>query len=148
MRTRTALIAAFIGTAALLARSDAAPAGHPLPLHDGFYLDVEVPCGEAYSAAMLQIMGDRLEAGRRLCTIKSVARQGTSYIVSEACQETDTGRKSAGKLTLGIPNDHTVFVGGKGQSTRFRYCPIPSLPAAFKDARETVPDMPPFEEDR
>ena len=27
---------------------------------------------------------------------------------------------------------------------RYRYCPIPSLPASFKNARETVPDTPPF----
>jgi hypothetical protein len=147
MHSRTTLSAAVILTAALLARSEAESAGHPLPLHDGFYLDADVPCREAYTAAMLQIMGDRLEAGRQLCTIKSVSRQGTAYVVTEACQETDTGRMSPGKLTLDIPNDHTIVLGGKGRSTRFRYCPIPSLPAAFKDAQETVPDTPPFQGD-
>jgi hypothetical protein len=147
LNTRTSLCAGPLLIAALLARSEAAPVQHPLPLHDGFYLDAEVPCGEAYTAAMLQIMGDRLEAGRQLCTIKSVSRQGTAYVVTEACQETDTGRMSPGKLTLDIPDDHTIVLGGKGRSTRFRYCPIPSLPAAFKDAQETVPDTPPFQGD-
>jgi hypothetical protein len=145
IRIRTALSAVAIVTAALLARVEAAPAGHPLPLHDGFYLDADVPCGEAYSAAMLQIMGNRFELGRQLCTIKSVSRQGTSNTLTEECQETVTGRKSAGKLIVVIPNDHTIVFGGKGQSVRYRYCPIPSLPAAFKDAQETVPDTPPFE---
>ena len=55
---------------------------------------------EAYAAAMLQIMGSRFELGRQLCTIKSVSRQGTSNTLTEECQETVTGRKSAGKLTV------------------------------------------------
>jgi hypothetical protein len=148
MSTRTSLSAVAILTAALLARSEAAPARHPLPLRDGFYLETDVPCGQAYSAAMLQIMGDRFESARQLCTIKSVSQQGKSYTVTEECQETSMGRKSSGKLTIVIPNDHTVVFGSKGQSTRYRYCPIPSLPASFKDAQEMVPDTPPFEPSR
>jgi len=58
MNTRTALSAAAILTAALLARSEAASAKHPLPLHDGFYLEADVPCGQAYTGAMIQMMGD------------------------------------------------------------------------------------------
>ena len=58
------------------------------------------------------------------------------------------GGKSSGKLTIVIPDHYTVVFGTKDQSTRYRYCPIPSLPASFKDARETVPDTPPFEPGR
>jgi hypothetical protein len=148
MNTRTALSAATILTAALLARSEAAPERHPLPVHDGFYLEADVPCGEAYTAAMLQIMGDRFESGRQLCTIKSVSRQGKSFTATDECQETSMGRKSSGKLTIVIPDDHTVVFGTKDQSMRYRYCPIPSLPASFKDAHEMVPDTPPFEQGR
>lgn len=144
---RTSLCAATLLVAALLTRSEAALAEHKLPLLDGIYLNAEVPCGEAYMAAMLQIMGDRLEAGRALCTIKSVSRQGTSYVVAEECQQTDTGRTSPGKLTLAIPNDHTIVLGGKGQSTRFRHCPIASLPDSFSGVQEMVPLTPPFEAD-
>jgi hypothetical protein len=147
MMIRTVLAAACLLTAAPLARSDAAPARHPLPLHDGFYLDAEVPCGEAYTAAMVQIMGDRFEAGRSLCTIKSVSRQGTSFAVADSCQDTSTGRQRPGKTSWVIPNDHTFIVGSKDQATRYRYCPIPSLPDLFKNAKETVPDTPPFEPD-
>jgi hypothetical protein len=148
MNTRTAVSATVIVTAALLARSEAAPARHPLPLHDGFYLDAEVPCGEAYSAAMIQIMGERFESGRELCTIRSVSRHGNSFTATDECQETSVGRVGSGKLTMVIPDDHTVVFGTKGKSTRYRYCPIPSLPDSFRDAHERVPDTPPFQEAR
>jgi hypothetical protein len=144
MNIRTTLAAAAIVTAALLARSEAGAPAHPLPVHDGFYLDAEVPCGEASAVSMVQIMGDRFESGRQLCTIKSVSRQGTSFTATETCQETSTGKRSAGTLTLVIPDDHTIVFGSKDQSMRYRYCPIPSLPASFKNAHETVPDTPPF----
>jgi hypothetical protein len=97
---------------------------------------------------MLQIMGDRFESGRELCTIRSVSRQGTSFTVAEACQETSMGRKSTGRLTMVIPDDHTIVLGAKAETTRYRYCPIPSLPDSFKDAHELVPDTPPFAADR
>jgi hypothetical protein len=145
MHSRTVLSAAAVLTAALLARSEAATAGHPLPLHDGFYLDTEVPCREAYAAAMLQIMGDRFESGNSLCTIKSVSRVGKSFTVTHECQETSTGTKSAGKLTMVFPDDHTIVVGPEDDPMRYRYCPISSLPASFRDAQETVPDTPPFQ---
>jgi hypothetical protein len=143
--TRTALFAAALLTAVLLARSEAAPAGHPLPLHDGFYLDAEVPCREAYTAAMLQIMGDRFESGNELCTIKAVSREGKSFTVTHECQETSTGTKSSGTLTLVIPDNHTIVLGPEDDPMRYRYCPISSLPASFKGAQETVPDTPPFQ---
>jgi hypothetical protein len=117
---RTAVSAAVILTAALLARSEAAPARHPLPLHDGFYLDAGVPCGEAYSAAMMQIMGERFESGRELCTIRSVSRHGNFFIATDECQETSAGSLSSGKLTMVIPDDHTAVLGTKGKSTRYR----------------------------
>jgi hypothetical protein len=145
MNTQTALAAAAILTAALLARSEAAPASRLLPLHEGFYLEADVPCGEAYTAAMLQVMGNRFESGRELCTITSVSRQGRSFTVTDACQDTSMGGKRSGKLTMVIPDDHTVVFGAKDQSTRYRYCPIPSLPDSFKDADEQVPDTPPFQ---
>lgn len=148
MRLRTAATAAAILATALLARADAAPARHPLPLHDGFYLNAEVDCGEAYLEAMLQVMGDRLEAGRDLCTIKSVSRRGTTFTLKERCQETDTGKTSPATLTLVVPDDHSLVLGRKAKTTRFRYCPVASLPGSFKDVDETVPDTPPFEEDR
>jgi hypothetical protein len=144
MNIRTALSAAAIVTAALLAPSEAAAPAHPLPLHDGFYLEADVPCGEASTASMIQIMGDRFESGRELCTIKSVSQQGKSFVATDACQDTSTGKRRAGKLTMVIPDDHTIVFGSKDESTRYRYCPIPSLPASFKNAHETVPDTPPF----
>jgi hypothetical protein len=39
----------------------------------------------------------------------------------------------------------SYYLGAKDQSTRYRYCPIPSLPTSFKDACETVPDTRSFE---
>jgi hypothetical protein len=39
----------------------------------------------------------------------------------------------------------SYYLGAKDQSTRYRYCPILSLPTSFKDARETVPDTRSFE---
>src|SRR6476661_5250570 len=111
MNSQRALSAAAILTAVLLARSEAATAGNPLPLHDGFYVDADVACGEAYTAAMLQIMGDRFESGNNLCTIKSVSHEGRSFTVTDECQETSTGTKSAGTLTMVIPNNHTVVFG-------------------------------------
>jgi hypothetical protein len=146
MNTRTAVSVAVTLTAALLVRSEAAPARHPLPLHDGFYLDADVPCGEAYSAAMMQIMGERFESGRELCTITSVSRHGNSFTATNECQETSVGSRNSGKLTMAIPDDHTVVFGTKGKSTRYRYCPIPSLPHSFRDAHELVPDTPPFQD--
>jgi hypothetical protein len=145
MSNRTVLSAAALVTAALLARSEAATAGYPLPLHDGFYLDAEVPCGEAYTAGMLQIMGNRFESGNQLCTIKSVSQEGKVFTVTDECQETSTGSKSSGKLTLVIPDDHTIVLGPEDAPMRYRYCPIPSLPASFKSSQETVPDTPPFQ---
>ena len=99
-------------------------------------------------AAMVQMMGDRFESGRELCTIKSVSRDRYSFTVTDECQETIMGGKSFGKLTIVIPDNHTVVFGAEGNSTRYRYCPIPSLPDAFKDAHEMVPDTPPFEKAR
>jgi hypothetical protein len=145
MNTRTALFAISVLTAVLVTRSEAAPDNHPLPLHDGFYLEADVPCGEAYSAAMVQIMGGRFEAGRELCTIKAVSRRGNSFTATNECQNTITGGKHSGKLTMIIPDDHTIIFGTTAQPTRYRYCPIPSLPASFRGAHETVPDTPPFE---
>jgi hypothetical protein len=55
------------------------------------------------------------------------------------------GRKSAGKPTIVIPDNHTIVFGTKDQTTPYRYCPISSLPASFMNARETVPDTPLFE---
>jgi hypothetical protein len=144
LHIRTALSAAAILTAALLARSEAAPAKHPLPLHNGFYLDAEVPCDQAYTAAMLQIMGDRFESARELCTIQSASQHGQSFTLTERCQDTSMGTQRSGKLTMVIPNDHTIVFGSQNQSTRYRYCPIPSLPESFKHAQEMVPDTPPF----
>jgi hypothetical protein len=148
LNIRPALAAATLLTATLLARSEAAPARHPLPLHNGFYLEADVPCSEAYTAAMLQMMDDRFEAGRELCTIKSVYQHGHSFTATDECQETSMGRKSSGKLNIVIPNDHTVVFVANDNSTRYRYCPIPSLPDGFKDAHEMVPDTPPFAETR
>jgi len=45
-----------------------------------------------------------------------------------------------------IPDSRTIVFGTAAQQTRYRYCPIPSLPSSFKDADEMVPDTPPFEE--
>jgi hypothetical protein len=146
MNTRTAFSAAALLTATLLARSEAAPAWHPLPLHDGFYVEADVPCDEAYMEAMIQMMGDRFESGRELCTIKTVSRQGHSFTVTDECRETSIGGRSSGKLNIVIPDDHTVVFSAKGNSTRYRYCPIASLPDTFKDAHEMVPDTPPFTE--
>jgi hypothetical protein len=146
MNVRTTLVAAFILAAALLAQSDAAPVSHRLPLHDGFYLEADVPCGEAYSAAMVQMMGDRFEAGRELCTIKSVYQNGNSFIATDECQDTSTGKRRSGRLTMLIPDDHTVVFGAGPEGTCYRYCPISSLPASFKNAQELVPDTPPFQE--
>ena len=143
--SRRALAAAVVLTAMLLARSEPAIAGNPLPLHDGFYLDTDVACREAYTAAMLQIMGDRFESGNNLCTIKTVSHEGRAFTVTEECQETSTGAKSTGTLTMIIPDDHTVVFGPEDDPMRYRYCPISSLPAAFKDSQETVPDTPPFQ---
>ena len=145
MHSRTVISAAVILAGALLTRSEAATASHPLPLHDGFYLDVDVPCSEAYTAAMLQIMGDRFESGNNLCTIKSVSHEGRSFTVTHECQETSTGAKSAGTLTMDIPDNHTVVFGPEDDPMKYRYCPISSLPASFKDSKETVPDTPPFQ---
>jgi len=91
MHTRTALFATSVLTAALLARSEAEPVSHPLPLHDGFYLEADVPCGEANTADLVQIMGGRFEARRELCTIKSVSRHGNSFTATDECQNTITG---------------------------------------------------------
>ena len=143
-RGRTALSAAVILTAALLARSEAATAGHPLPLHDGFYLDADVPCGEAYTAAMLQIMGDRFESGNNLCTIKSVSHEGRSFTVAHECQETSTGAKSAGTLNMVIPDSHTVVFGPEDDPMKYRYYHISSLPASFKNRRRRC-WTPPFQ---
>jgi hypothetical protein len=49
---------------------------------------------------------------------------------------------SFGKLTMVIPDNHTVVFGTKDQSTRYHYCPIPSLPDSFRNAQEMVPDTP------
>jgi hypothetical protein len=144
MSTRTVLSVAAMLTAMLPARSEAATAGHPLPLHDGFYLDADVPCAEAYTAAMLQIMGDRFESGNNLCTIKSVSQEGRIFTVTHECQETSTGTKSSGNLTMNIPDDHTIVLGPEDDPMRYRYCPIATLPASFKNSQELVPDTPPF----
>jgi len=141
----SSIAAAILLSALSLAGAEAKPAPHPLPLHDGFYLDATIPCGEAYTAAMVQIMGRRFEAGRSLCTITSVSRQGTSFALTDQCQDTSTGKKHAGKVTFVIPDEHTLIVGAKSDQERYRYCPIPSLPPSFKHAKETVPDTPPFE---
>jgi hypothetical protein len=145
MRVKEPVVAAvFLLLAAPLAGA-AEPASHPLPLHDGFYLDATIPCAEASTASMVQIMGGRFESGRNLCTIQSVARQGNSFTVTDQCQDTSTGKKHAGKAVFVIPNDHTLIVGPKDAAQRYRYCPIPALPPSFKHANETVPDTPPFE---
>jgi hypothetical protein len=141
---RTVFFAVAILTAVVM-RSAAATAGNPLPLHDGFYLDADVACSEAYTAAMLQIMGDRFESGNNLCTIKKVSHEGRSFTVTEECQETSTGAKSAGTLTMVIPDSHTVVFGTTDDPMRYRYCPIASLPGSFKNSQETVPDTPPFQ---
>jgi hypothetical protein len=148
MNTRTALFATSVLTAALLARSQAEPVSHRLPLHDGFYLEADVPCGEANTADLVQIMGSRFEAGHELCTIRSVSRHGNSLTATDECQNTITGAKRSGKLTMVIPDSRTIVFGTAAQQTRYRYCPIPSLPSSFKDADEMVPDTPPFEERR
>ena len=145
MTRRMALFAAAALMAALTPGSEATSAGHPLPLHDGFYLDAEVACREAYTAAMLQIMGDRFESGNDLCTIKAVSREGRSFTLSNECQETSTGAKSAGTLTMVIPDDHTIVLGPEDDPMRYRYCPIASLPAVFGNSQETVPATPPFQ---
>jgi hypothetical protein len=146
MRVQAPVVAAvFLLSAASLAGAADKPASHPLPLHDGFYLDATIPCGEADSASMVQIMGGRFESGRNLCTIQSVARQGNSFTVTDQCQDTGSGKKHAGKAVFVIPNDRTLIVGAKDAAQRFRYCPIPALPPSFKHANETVPDTPPFE---
>ena len=56
------------------------------------------------------------------------------------------GGKSSGKLTIVIPDDHTIVFSAKGNSKRYRYCPIPSLPNSFKNADEMEPDTPPFDD--
>lgn len=143
MTTRTALFAASILTAAPVA--SAAPARHTLPLHPGFYLEADVPCGEANMADMVQMMGDRFESGHELCTVTSMSQRGTSFVATDECQNTTTGRKHSRKLAMVIPNDHTVVFGTTARPMRYRYCPIPSLPTVFKDAHEMVPDTPPFQ---
>jgi hypothetical protein len=148
MNFQTSVIAVSIVSAAALASTSANPDGNRLPLRMGFYLAADVPCGEAFSAAMVQIMGNRIEAGRELCTIKSLSRHGTAFTATDECQDTTTGAKRLGKMKMVISDDHTFVFGATTHSTRYRYSPIASLPASFKDAQEMVPDTPPIQEPR
>jgi len=108
MNRRSYFIVASIVSVATLAPTGAAPNGNRLPLRVGFYVAADVPCGEAYTAAMVQIMGDRIEAGGELCTIRSLSRHGTSFTATEACEDTTTGAKRSGTMRMVIADDQSL----------------------------------------
>jgi hypothetical protein len=143
------LLKAFAVTrAAPSAQTVPAPTGTKLPLHPGYYVNAEAPCAEASQAIVIQFTGTAFEAGSDLCTINGVTHQDTSYTVTERCEEQTTGKTRSMTATIAIPDSGTFVTSTKSTATRYRYCPIRSLPASWKNAKETVPDFPPFDKGR
>jgi hypothetical protein len=140
--------AAILPMAAQPAQTVPAPAQTKLPLHPGYYVNADAPCAEASQAIVIQFTGTAFEAGSDLCMIDSVAHRDASYTVTERCEEQTTGKTRPMTAAIVIPDSGTFVTGPKGAATRYRYCPIPSLPESWKNAKETVPDFPPFDKGR
>ena len=149
MTSQIAVLAVILLTTATVAYSapvsvEASSTGARLPLHPGFYVESDVPCAEAFQAAIIQFTGKEIEAGSDLCAITKIARLGKSYTVTERCQEQTDGHWHSDRGTIVIPNSRAFIAGTKTTAQRFRYCPILALPESWKNSKETVPDFPPF----
>jgi hypothetical protein len=142
-----ALLKAFAPTISAttpLAQTTPAPAETKLPLRPGYYVNSDVACGEAYQAIVIQFTGTAFEEGSDLCAIDGVARDGTSYTVTEKCQEQTKGKRHTANATIVVPDSGAFVTRVGGATTRYRYCPISSLPASWQNSKETVPDFPAF----
>ena len=127
-----------------LAQAASAPAETKLPLRPGYYVNSDAPCGEASQAIVIQFTGTAFEEGSDLCVIDGVARNGTSYTMTEKCQEQTKGKKHTANATIVVPVSDTFVTQSRGGTMRYRYCPISSLPASWQNSKETVPDFPAF----
>jgi hypothetical protein len=142
-----ALLKAFAATIPAttpLAQDTPAPAATKLPLRPGYYVNSDSPCGEANQAIIIQFTGTAFEEGSNLCVIDAVAREGTSYTMTEKCQEQTKGKKRTANATIVVPDSDSFVTRVAGGTTRYRYCPISSLPASWQNSKETVPDFPAF----
>jgi hypothetical protein len=113
-------------------------------LRPGYYVNSDAACGEAYQAIVIQFTGTAFEEGSDLCAIDGVARDGTSYTVREKCQEQTKGKRHTANATIVVPDSGAFVTRVAGATTRYRYCPISSLPASWQNSKETVPDFPAF----
>ena len=136
--------AATISTTTPLAQATPAPAETKLPLRPGYYVNSDAPCGEASQAIIIQFTGTAFEEGSDLCAIDGVTRNGTSYTMTEKCQEQTKGKRHTANATIVVPDSDSFVTGVGGGTTRYRYCPISSLPASWQNSKETVPDFPAF----
>jgi hypothetical protein len=138
-----ALLKAFAAPTPL-AQATPAPAETKLPLRPGYYVNSDAPCGEASQAIVIQFTGTAFEEGSNLCAIDGVARDGTSYTMTEKCQEQTKGKWYTANATIAVPDSDAFVTRVGGGTTRYRYCPISSLPASWQNSKETVPDFPAF----
>jgi len=134
-----------LAAVALPASLPPAAAAPKLPLHPGFYVESDVPCGEMYQAAMIQFTGTAFEEGPELCRVVAVSHRGSVYRIAQRCQDQMSGTRSRQKGAVAIPDRFTFLNSVKSDATRFRYCPLSSLPGDWKGTKETVPNYPAYE---
>jgi hypothetical protein len=145
--TQPALLKAFAATIPAttpLAQATPAPAATKLPLRPGYYVNSDAPCAEANQAIIIQFTGTAFEEGSDLCVIDGVTHDGTSYTMTEKCQEQTEGKKRTANATIVVPDSDSFVTRVAGATTRYRYCPISSLPPSWLNSKETVPDFPAF----
>ena len=98
-----------------------AAAADMLPLKQGIFVPVGVACHGASNADMVNYWGgkDSIGYSQAECTIKKLARKGTTYTVTDVCKDIQSGDTiDGGPTVLTIASPTQFRMNGK----TYRYC--------------------------
>lgn len=137
MRGICAFVAAWVSSVSVAAFAA------ELPLRSGFYTLVDIPCAEVSLANVLHVMPGRFEIGKDICTVTRLVPGGTSLMLTIACEDRSTGRKSTQSMPIRI-EDREHFIYGRRPDARYRYCARETMPKEWRDADELEPFYPAY----
>ena len=112
---------AHLAIAAASMLTAGAAAADMLPLKQGIFVPVGSVCRGASNAEMVNYWGGKSSIGvaQATCTIKKMARAGTTYSVTDVCKDIQSGETiEGGTRTLRIASPIQFSMDG----TTYRYC--------------------------
>ena len=106
-----------------------------LPLRPGYYVAVDVPCGQASNATVSLLRAEGIGGSRDFCEFSRIEKVGPrTYRVTQACREFQGGDvPHVGTVTYTLSGDWGfVSRSESGWEHRARHCVPSSMPAEWQ----------------